>query len=387
MIEWQKVRLGDVCDIFNGSTPLKTNDDYWKGGNIPWFKVDDIKTNGRIIKKTKLKITQKALDETSVKILPKNTILLCCTASVGEYALTDIELTTNQQFNGLVVKNENELFYKYLFWVCSTLKKVLLKKSGKAVIDFVSITKLKDILIPLPSIKVQEKIVKELDAVGELIEKQKQLLKEQDNLIKSAFYDLFGDPVASNKFLRDILKEKGSWQTGGTPSRKCPEYFNGEHPWITTTSLGKTYISELNAVDYISDEGVKNSSTKIIPSNSLLFGIRVGVGKTSINTCPICTSQDIVSFTPRNNDYNLIYLHFFFEFIKGHILKKARGATIKGITTDILKETSVITPPIDLQNRFASIVEKIEGQKTTIQKSLEESQALFSALMAKYFEE
>ncbi len=103
---WEIKKLGDVCDIVNGSTPLRTNKDFWEGGDFPWFTIDDIREQGRIISDTKQKVTQAALKK--LRVLPVDAILLCCTASIGEYAITEIELTTNQQFNGLVIKSKKE---------------------------------------------------------------------------------------------------------------------------------------------------------------------------------------------------------------------------------------------------------------------------------------
>ena len=112
---WQEKKLGDICDIVNGSTPKRSVLEYWDNGDIPWFTVDDIRSNGRIVSKTTQSITDKALKDTSIKLLPKNSVLLCCTASLGEVALTKIQLTTNQQFNGLVSKDAQSLLPYYLF--------------------------------------------------------------------------------------------------------------------------------------------------------------------------------------------------------------------------------------------------------------------------------
>jgi len=100
---WQTKKLGGVCDIVNGSTPLRSKKDFWHNGIINWFTIEDIRNQGRIIKETKQKISEIALNETSLRILPPKSILNCCTASIGEYAINEIPLTTNQQFNGLVI--------------------------------------------------------------------------------------------------------------------------------------------------------------------------------------------------------------------------------------------------------------------------------------------
>ena len=101
---WKWSMFKDVFNIVNGFTPLRTNDDFWNSNDIPWFTVDDIKSQGHIINKTNQFITKKALGKNVNRLIPKNTVLLCCTsATIGNYALTNIELTTNQQWNALIL--------------------------------------------------------------------------------------------------------------------------------------------------------------------------------------------------------------------------------------------------------------------------------------------
>src|SRR3989339_199539 len=155
---WQEKKLGDVCDIINGSTPKRSISEYWDNGNIPWFTVDDIRSNGRIINKTNQYITDKALKETSVKLLPEDSVLLCCTASLGEVAFTKIPLTTNQQFNGLISKNKGNLFPYYLFYSAQKLGENLKNKSGQTTINFLSVGSLSKEKLLIPSLKEQKKI-------------------------------------------------------------------------------------------------------------------------------------------------------------------------------------------------------------------------------------
>ena len=170
--EWPMVELGEVCDVFNGSTPSRKKKGYWENGTVPWFTVNDIRENGRIIRQTIQFTTNEALEETSLKLLPRNTVLLCCTASVGEYALAEIELTTNQQFNGLVVKKSfsERLSPKYLFHLSAQFKDELLRLSGKTSFDFVSGGTLKTFQIPLPPLEVQKEIVAEIEGYQKVID-------------------------------------------------------------------------------------------------------------------------------------------------------------------------------------------------------------------------
>jgi len=170
-LNFPSFQLAEVCDIFNGSTPSKQESRFWENGTIPWFTVDDIRKGGRIINKTEQFVTEAGLNETSLKLLPKHTVLLCCTASVGEFAFTEIELTTNQQFNGLVVNQafKDRLLPKYLFWIASRFKEELLRLSGKTSFNFVSVGTLKTIQIPLPPLEIQREIVAEIEGYQKVI--------------------------------------------------------------------------------------------------------------------------------------------------------------------------------------------------------------------------
>ena len=77
---WIYLRLGEACNIINGFTPLRTKQEYWSNPTIPWFTVDDIHLQGRKIYKTRQSINACALGNNSNRILPKETVLLCCTA-------------------------------------------------------------------------------------------------------------------------------------------------------------------------------------------------------------------------------------------------------------------------------------------------------------------
>ncbi len=178
-IKYEKSKLEEICYIVNGSTPLRSNKTFWENGDIPWFTIDDIRKQGRIIKDTIQKITKAALAKSSNRLLPPQSILLCCTASIGEYAITEIPLTTNQQFNGLVIKDKNRINPNYLFHYSATLKDQLLKLSGKTTIDFVPISRLKDIEIPVPPILFQLAIVSKLDALSAETQKLEALTRQE----------------------------------------------------------------------------------------------------------------------------------------------------------------------------------------------------------------
>ena len=156
---WSWTRLQSICKITNGFTPLRSEDRFWKGGSINWFTVDDIHEQGEYITETKQRITQEATSEE--RIVRAGSVLLCCTASIGQCAITRIATTTNQQFNALTIKDEYRdiLDDEYLFIFAKTLKDELNRLAGTTTFAFVSVKKVGNILIPIPPIIEQKRIV------------------------------------------------------------------------------------------------------------------------------------------------------------------------------------------------------------------------------------
>lgn len=192
--DYDIVKLGDVCNIYNGSTPLRSNNEFWENGSIPWFTVDDIREQGRKIKYTRQYITEKALEKTNVKLLPEKTVLICCTASVGEYAFAEIPISCNQQFNGLVIKDEYKykLLPEFLFILSSTFKSELLRLSGQTTFNFIAVGTLKELEIPLPPLEIQQQIVAEIEGYEEEIANYKLKITKKQNQIKSAVSKVWG---------------------------------------------------------------------------------------------------------------------------------------------------------------------------------------------------
>ena len=156
---WQWCRINIICSITNGFTPLRTEDRCWRNGDINWFTVEDIRTQGEYINYTAQKITKEAT--TPDRIVRPGTTLLCCTASVGQCAFTNIPTTTNQQFNALTIKDDYRSLMtdEYLFLFAKTLKDELHRISGKTTFEFISVKKVGNILVPIPPFNEQKRIV------------------------------------------------------------------------------------------------------------------------------------------------------------------------------------------------------------------------------------
>ena len=151
------------------------------------------------------------------------------------------------------------------------------------------------------------------------------------------------------------------FQSGGTPSRKNSEYFNGNIPWVTTTALNGGTISLENANEWITLKAIEESAAKLVPAHSILVGTRVGVGKVAINLVPMSTSQDIISLTGIDqNQWNLEFLCKFISSKSAYLNSQARGATIKGIKIETLAELELPSYSIPEQHLISSAFNSLE---------------------------
>ena len=380
---WEIKKLGEVCEIQGGSTPKRTESSFWDNGTYPWFTIEDIREQGHIIMDTKQKITKVAWDK--MRIFPKDTILLCCTASLGEYAITQIPLSSNQQFNGLMIKDRNYLSPMYLMHYCSTLKNTLLSLSGKATIDFVSAEKVRQIPISIPPLAVQEKIVAELDCLSGVIEKKKQQLKELDALAQSIFYTMFGDPITNEKGW-DVkrLGDIGKVITGNTPSTKDEEnYSSKDYCFVKPSDIGKDYVTNIEKTEFYISEKAFFQSRKLCIGSVLTTCIGI-IGKVGVLKVDATCNQQINAILP-NDNYISEYIAWAIYLIKGVIEDIANAPVVPIINKGEFSNIMIPIPPIELQQEFASKIEAIEKQKALIKQSITETEELFNSRMDYYF--
>ena len=380
---WEIKKLGEVCEIQGGSTPKRTESSFWDNGTYPWFTIEDIREQGHIILDTKQKITKVAWDK--MRIFPKDTILLCCTASLGEYAITQIPLSSNQQFNGLMIKDRNYLSPMYLMHYCSTLKNTLLSLSGKATIDFVSAEKVRQIPISIPPLAVQEKIVAELDCLSGIIEKKKQQLKELDALAESIFYTMFGDPITNEKGWKvKKLGDIGKVITGNTPSTKDEEnYSSKDYCFVKPSDIGKDYVTNIEKTEFYISEKAFFQSRKLCIGSVLTTCIGI-IGKVGVLKVDATCNQQINAILP-NDNYISEYIAWAIYLIKGVIEDIANAPVVPIINKGEFSNIMIPIPPIELQQEFASKIEAIEKQKALIKQSITETEELFNSRMDYYF--
>ena len=172
---------------------------------------------------------------------------------------------------------------------------------------------------------------------------------------------------------------------GGTPSTKKTEYWNGSIPWLTSAYIKEDSIFIDKGERYITEEGLKNSSTQLIPRHNLLIGTRVGVGKVAINLIDIAINQDLTGVIVRKNVVNLEFLAYALLSKKAQdqFKSKTRGTTIKGIPRADLKNLLIPLPPLEEQKQIAHILSTVDRKIEIEQRKKQLLKELFKAMLHK----
>lgn len=162
---WKSFKIDDLFDIGNGYTPSKANPAYWTNGTIPWFRMEDIRANGRILKDSIQHITEDAVKSSG--LFPANSIILSTTATIGEHALLIADSLANQRFSFLVRKLNrcSDIDIMFFFYHCFILGEWCRANINDGGLMAVNMTDLKNYTFFVPSLPEQQAIASVLTSM------------------------------------------------------------------------------------------------------------------------------------------------------------------------------------------------------------------------------
>ncbi len=380
----KKQNLADLCNIVIGRTPSRSISEYW-GEGYPWVSISDLKT--KFIGHTKEEITQIAIEKIKCRLIPKGTLLFSFKLSIGKMAFASRYLYTNEAIAGLIVKEPKKVTPEYLYYALKEAK--FLGSNQAAMGKTLNSKSLAVIKVPTPeNINDQIRIATLLSRVEAVINTRKDNLRLLDDFLKSTFLEMFGDPIRNNKaWDKPELVNFGKIITGNTPSRKNPENYSSNYiEWIKTDNISKDDMIISKASEYLSEIGILKART--LEANALLVACIAGsidsIGRAALTDRKVSFNQQINAIQP-NDGVNSIFLFWLFKISRVYIQSFAPRGMKKIITKGNFEKIKMIKPPIDLQNQFAIIVEKVEIIKSQYQQNLTELENLYGSLSQKAF--
>jgi len=186
------VRLGDVCVTSSGGTPLKSKREYYENGTIPWLTSGEVRQGH--VSTSKQFITKQALEDSSAKVFPRNTILIAMYgATAGQVGLLDFESSTNQAICGVL---PNDKFYpEFLYQFLLTITKDFVNQATGAAQPNISQAVIRDTFIPVPDLEKQHKIAEIISSIDNKILISENLKFKLSELKQGLMADLLSGKV------------------------------------------------------------------------------------------------------------------------------------------------------------------------------------------------
>jgi type I restriction enzyme, S subunit len=384
---WEKKKLGDICETTSGGTPNRSKREYFEG-NIPWVKSGEL-DKGLIID-TEEKITEEALRNSSAKLFPKGTLLIALYgATIGKLAFLGIDACTNQAICG-IFKND-KIDSEFLYYFLLYKKPSLINKGVGGGQPNISQAIIKNLILPIPSVSIQQQIVSELYTLSSIINKKKQQLEELDKLAQATFYDMFGDPVSNEKGW-EVKKLGNICDVGSSRRVFVNELVESGIPFYRGTEVGQLGVGkEINPELFITDEHYKELKKQCgVPQiGDLLMPSICPDGRIyRVNTNQPFYFKDgrVLWIKVDNKKINSIYLKSLLkEIFFSDYSSIASGSTFAELKIFALKDIKLPLATLREQNKYALKIESIENQKALINKSIDDVQLLFDYTMDKYF--
>lgn len=387
----KKIKIGDICEILNGFA----------------FKSEQYVVDGiRIIR---IANVQKGyIEDSSPVFYPENTfdldkymlkkgdLLMSLTGNVGRVALLTEEFlpaALNQRVACLRLKTD-EISKSFLYHYLNSdlFERLCVQSSNGVAQKNMSTEWLKEYKIPLYGREEQKAIVSILDRVSAIIALRKQELSELDNLIKSRFVEMFGDPDKNPLSWDECALSKKINVIGGYAfmSEKFDE--NSGIPVLRIGNINTGYFKPVNMVYWKKDENLERYA--IYPGD-LVISLTGTVGKDDYgNVCILGNNYEMYYLNQRNAKLEILegldkyYLSQLlkFEQIKKKLTGISRGVRQANISNKDILDLVIPVPPIEIQKQYAKFIQQVDKSKIVIQKSLDETQKLFDSLMQEYFE-
>ena len=285
--------------------------------------------------------------------------------------------------------DNSKAYPPYVFWLLQHLYRngILFKyhtqHTGVARFQYTSFAENEELI--LPSVDLQVQIAAILSTYDDLIEnntRRIEILEEMARRLYEEWFVHFRFPGHEAVSFKDseLGRIPEGWEVksvaesfqmlgGGTPSKKVPEYWEGgEINWFSPTDLTKSSSAFMEeSSNKITELGLKKSSAKLFPENSVMMTSRATIGVVAINTQPATTNQGFITCLP-NDEFPLNLMYHWLKYNVDTFISLGTGATFKEISKGTFKEIQLAVPPLDVSRAYEEAVRSMMRQVLLLQR-------------------
>jgi len=339
-------RLDEIFDLQMGKTPSRNNPEYWDSEDYKWISIADLSKCGKYIEETKEYLSDKAVNESGISLIPANTVIMSFKLSIGKTAITSEPMYSNEAIMSFRDKHVVELLPDYVYylfsgrnWEVGTNKAVMGKTLNKATLS--------GVMVSIHDIVKQHEIVEVLDKLSSVIDNRQQEIDKLDELIKARFVELFGDPITNTKHLetrdlKDVLILKAGEFTAASDISDEPSETH-RYPCYGGNGI-RGYVEEYN----------QEGEFSLVGRQGALSG-NVQFAKGQFKN-----TEHALLVTPVV-EMNSIWLN---QLLLNLDLKRYQtGAAQPGLSVKNLQEIPIIMVPVGEQKVFAEFVKQVDKSK------------------------
>ena len=381
-------KLEDIFDLQMGKTPSRNNPEYWNSDDHKWISIGDLSRCGKYIEDTKEYLSDKAVDESGISIIPAGTVIMSFKLSIGKTAIVPEPMYSNEAIMSFRDKHVVDLLPDYIYymflsrdWDAGTNKAVMGKTLNKA-----TLSKIK---VRIHSIANQREIVRILDKVNAVIEARQLELERLNDLIQARFVEMFGtldnpSHTFATSSLRELCNKITDGKHGGCSQEDGTErYFVGARE-IYDDEVHYDTAPEINTEEFEKD--YKRCNIEI--GDFLIVNTGATIGKSAIASDPrtehTLLQKSVALLKVKRDRLNPVFLKWCYRVNTTMYMVDSASAQPNLLLSKI-NTTKIYVPEMGLQKQFADFVAQVDKSKVGVQKALDEAQLLFDSLMQQYF--
>ena len=379
--DWEVVRLGDVCEFKRGFS-YRSDQITEKITDFRFITINDFEKEGGLKRDAEKLYIRENVKVDPDFFLADGDVLIANTDMSRGFIIGAPILIENLSENLVysmdltkLIFDKNRIDSKFLFYWLTygpVRQKMKTFAQGTNVLHL-NHDLTKNLIIPLPPLPEQQKIAHVLMSIDKAIEAVDEAIKQAERIKKGLMQELLTKGIGHKEFKdTEIGRIPKEWEvvrlgdvaenfiSGGTPSTKNPEYWDGDIPWIRSVHINGLLVDELSVEQFITKAGLENSASKVVPRGNVIIATRVGIGKAAVNLIDVAINQDLTGVVLKKERVDPSFLVWFLNLPKivKYLESTARGTTIKGITKKTLEELKIPLPPLQEQQKIAEILSK-----------------------------
>lgn len=371
---WVWTRLGEVFEWGSGGTPSRKEKENF-GGKIPWFKTGEL--NNEHLYNSEERITQRALDNSSAKLYPPNTVIMAMYgATIGKLGILSVDGTTNQAC--ACAKPNKYVLVKYLFFYLMSRREDFIKKGKGGAQPNISLEIIKDYKFPLPPFQEQQRIIERIESLFSKLDEAKekiQMALDSFEPRKSAIlYKAFSGEL-TKKWREENGIKFDEWEELNLDSviNRVNEKFDPQDNESNYKYIGLEHLEKNNGIiGYGSSEEVKSIKSVFKKGNILYGRLRPYLNKHDIAKFDGICSTDILVYSNKENCISE-YVNFLMDTI-GFIefaVKNAKGINLPRVSDKSLSQYRLLLPPLEEQKEIVCILDTIFDKEQDTQELID----------------